>query len=181
MHSAAIGAHEMTIGSPNPIVWSPLSSPSPSDAIKTGQFYLLVDRKSEGLIMLMSANVFHQNIVLVGAPDEDMAAANETIRRLHRIPQRQGRNVVADATQRAGDRQTIQTRYLQPSASCAKPGATMGCTVETPQMKCVSLVTIPTTVSARRPGLHDRGSFRACRTGSLTRRLARRMLSRLVS
>jgi adenine deaminase len=68
-------------GSPNPIVWLPLSSPSPSDAIKTGPFYLPVDRKSQGLIMLMSANVFNQNIVLVGASDEDMAgAANETIR-----------------------------------------------------------------------------------------------------
>jgi hypothetical protein len=111
-------------GSPNPIVWLPLSSPSPSDAIKTGPIYLPVDRKSQGLIMLMSANVFNQNIVLVGAPDEDMAAPNETIRRHHRVPQRQGRSVVADAAQRAGDRQTIQTRYLQPSASCAKPGAT---------------------------------------------------------
>jgi len=43
------------VGSPNSIVWSPLSSPSPSDAIKTGLFYLPVDRKSEGLIMLMPA------------------------------------------------------------------------------------------------------------------------------
>jgi adenine deaminase len=95
-----------------------------------------------------TANVFNQNIVLVGASDEDMAAAaNETIKMGGGfIALRQGR-VVASlptplnglATDMAFDEVFSAQREL------LHAWRDMGCTLQTPQMNLefVSLVTIP--------------------------------------
>ena len=95
-----------------------------------------------------TANVFNQNIVLVGASDEDMAAAaNETIRMGGGfIAVRKGK-VMASlptplnglATDRSFDDVFAAQRKLR------QAWRDMGCTLETPQMNLefVSLVTIP--------------------------------------
>jgi adenine deaminase len=95
-----------------------------------------------------TANVFNQNIVLVGASDEDMAAAaNETIKMGGGFIALRAGKVVASlptplnglATDRPFD------EVFKSERSLLAAWRDMGCTLETPQMNLefVSLVTIP--------------------------------------
>ena len=95
-----------------------------------------------------TANVFNQNIVLVGASDEDMAAAaNETIKMDGGfIALRKGKVAASLPTPLNGLATDLPfDEVFKAQDSLLKAWRDMGCTLETPQtnLEFVSLVTIP--------------------------------------